>query len=395
MSTELTTPTAELCAEDIALLAKALDTPRRKYQWVQNEDGSILVLDVEVMGVVAPGERADPADSVSREELPEFLAKTHEIEAKLGRQMLYQLNHNDFKTGKPGKVLGRVIDKYVDGDWIRGNILVTNPSAVAAMKRGELPTRSPEYARRGPHRGYMWALACPDALPGHFDDRLPELTLEKSPLTYAMDAGILSAEDQLATCALEGAAALKLEPEANMPLTKEDLEAIGGVVDARVDAKLKAVVDPLNKKVEDMARLSAAGKSDGVTDLDAVQNQAKSLVQNELTALEQQKAKNNLELERSKAMATLSAETTLSKAAINKYLENVGIEAIPFRVNELKARFGKNRDAKIGDEDNAAHGDMAALAKEFEAGGGEKVFHMTQNEYCLAFAGKITEGLEA
>lgn len=195
------------------------------YKWTENGDGSITLLDVEIMGVLDNGERKDAAEVVTRDDLTLFLAKTLEIESKLKRRQLYLLSHNDYKNSKAAPVIGHVHDRYVDGDWIKGRVTVTNPGAIEMAKRGELPNRSPEFIKRGPNRGYMWALAATEGLPGHFDDRLPALILEKMPLTELPELATLCAQDELATCRIE-APPLTLCSDAVHRLTSQDLEAL-------------------------------------------------------------------------------------------------------------------------------------------------------------------------
>lgn len=367
------------------------------YKWVENEDGSITVLDVEVMGVLGAGERKDSAEVVTREDLPLFLAKTLEIESKLKREQLYLLTHNDYKNGKAAPVIGKVRDRYVDGDWIKGKLHVTRPEQIAQVKRGELPNRSPEFIKRGPNRGYMWALAATEGLPGHFDDRLPALILEKMPLTEMPELATLCAQDELAICTLS-APPLTLSPvptssphqnelstETYMPLSKEDLDAIASKFSETIDAKLKPIKDQV-------ATLSAQPKVDDDPE-GAISAQASKLVQDQIAGLEKQKKDNELELARSQAMATLSVETSLTKPAIRKLLEGVPVDAIKYKVESLKAKYGK-ADVKLGDEDTvAAFGEAAALSKEYEAAGGEKELGVTESQYVAMFQGKITEGL--
>lgn len=372
------------------------------YKWIENDDGSITVLDVEIMGVLSAGERKDDAEVVSAEDLPKFLAKTEEIETRLKRSQTYLLGHNDYKNGKAAPVIGRVHDRFVDGDWIKGKLTVTRPESIAQIRRGELPNRSPEFIKRGPNRGYMWALAATEGLPGHFDDRLPALKLEKFPLTGVAEFASLSAEDELATCSLN-APALTLRPaptrpvptsatanqvgqsETDMPLNQDDLKSIGDLFDSKIDAKLK----PLSDKV---ATLSGEHKDDDPEG--ALSAQASKLVQDEMAALAKQREDNELELARSQAMATLSTETSLTKPAIKKMLEGVPVGAIKYKVEALKARYGK-KDIKLGDDDTAAaFGEAASLSKEFEAAGGEEKLGVTEREYVGMFAGKLTEGLD-
>lgn len=364
------------------------------YKWTQNDDGSITLFDVETMGVLKAGERSDGAEVVSREDLPKFIEVTERIERELKRRQTYLLGHNDYKNGKAAPVIGHIEpgSRRIDGDWIKANVRVTSPAEIEKVKRGELPNRSPEFIKRGPNRGYMWALAATEGLPGHFDDRLPALILEKFPLTSAPELATLSAEDEPAVATLQ-APALTLSPvpsshaqlhantETGMSLTKEDLDAIKGVVNDTVDAKIQ----PLADKV---ATLSAQPKSD-----DDPLQVGKQLVEKELETLRKRDEARDVELARTKAVATLSVETVLTAGQIKNMIKDVPLNAMDYKIAELRARYAR-KDARLPDDDPQVFGESAALAKEFEDAGGENKLGITKNEYVGMFAGKFTEGLD-
>lgn len=373
---------------------------KMNYHWAQNEDGSITVHDVEIMGVLKSGERKDEAEVVSRDDLPKFIEVTERIERDLKRRQTYLLGHNDYKNGKAAPVIGYIEpgSRYIDGDWIKARLRVTSPAEVEKVKRGELPNRSPEFIKRGPNKGYMWALAATEGLPGHFDDRLPALLLEKIPLTNVPELATLSAEDEPAIATLQ-VPALTLSPvpsspanpnantETGMSFTKDELKAMLAENNAEIMKGVDAKLKPLAEKV---ATLSAEPGKDDDADPATV---GKQLVEKELETLRKRDEARELDLARTKAVATLSVETVLTSGQIKNFIKDVPLNAMDYKVAELKARYAR-KDTRLPEDEAHAHGEVAALSKEFEDAGGEAKLGVSKNEYVGMFAGKFTEGLE-
>lgn len=155
------------------------------YDWTETDAG-LLVRDVEFMSYVSPEDRPDfglkaPIDAEWFKDAVKTFAD-RKAKGKAGAYVF--LGHN--KWSAESQIIGRIENLSFRDHWLRGDMLITNPIAIAAMKRGELPTRSAEFS---PARKLFWGLALIMGQEGHFDEELPDLIL-------ADDAAALSSDDK-------------------------------------------------------------------------------------------------------------------------------------------------------------------------------------------------------
>lgn len=134
-------------------------------------DKGLLVQNVELMSYVTKKDRPN----MSREVDIAWLNKAVETFLSQKPNKLPRLLRRHNEPGNPAEVIGTVDNLRVEGDWLVGDILVTEPQAQAKLLRGELPSRSAEFS---PGRHLFWGLSLIDGEEGHFDQVLPDLRVE-------------------------------------------------------------------------------------------------------------------------------------------------------------------------------------------------------------------------
>lgn len=144
------------------------------YPWRQTPDG-LLVLGVELMGLIDPAERPDfglPAPGVDAEWM-QRAAKTAELMRDKGKFPRLLRQHN--QPERAAEVVGKVLNVRWQAPWLVGDLLITNPDAAGKAARGEFPSRSAEFRFES---AYLHGLALIEGAEGHFDEELPDLSLQ-------------------------------------------------------------------------------------------------------------------------------------------------------------------------------------------------------------------------
>lgn len=162
--------------------------------------------------------------------------------------------------GHEGPGVGRIIDLRIENKELVGDLLVTNDEVIAMIERGELTERSIE-----------WGWSMKDArlkgialLSGTFgQDSVgwPDLTVtytEEFIQKEFQDFTELAFKTESVQLTLTSVSKSSAKEE-HMPLSKEDLEAIGNLLDNKIDAKLeekmeaKSALEPVNTAKVDEA----------------------------------------------------------------------------------------------------------------------------------------------
>lgn len=233
--------------------------PPMAYEFEQLANGSLVIKNVEVMTTLAMDDRPELKKRGHGIDMV-WLKKTLDVfEARktIGKLPFLMRRHN--KPDREAEVIGRLDNLHLANDWIVADVLVTNPEAIEKIKRGEMPTRSAEFA---PSRNLIWGLSLIEGQEGHFDSKLPELVLEELVL--------LKAADDICHETLNRTIELK---EQQMPLTDEDLVKLGSLIDsavekaidkklAKADPKPKVDPKPGEEDIEGDVALAVSGLKD-------------------------------------------------------------------------------------------------------------------------------------
>jgi hypothetical protein len=337
-----------------------------KYRWEEHADSTITVYDMEIMGTLRAGVRGPKAIDIK------WLRNSVDVYKRwqaLGRNMLLLLGHNDFKNNRQAPVIGKLYDPFVDeprGLLIAKRTHVTDPNAVNKFKRGEFPTRSSEFI---PDAGLVWGLSMLEGFPGHFDSQwnettFPEIILEETPSNLAPELALLFNSDRVMVCS----ATMNQTAELEMALTKEDLEAIKGVVKDTVTTEVKSQIEQLGLKPS----------NDPESDLNVA---AADLVKKERQEIAVLKRDTQLD----GYVAQLSSHTKLNAATVRKMFDGVPNEALKYKFEQLMSKYAK--DVQLDADESGVETVETQLRKEFEQLGGKDRFHMTAEDYVGHVAG--------
>lgn len=173
-------------------------TPLKNYKGKMTENG-LLVKGVELS--VIEVEKFGPT-AITQKEAEQFVAgfKLRQAKQKVGA--FVRLNH-----GGPG--IGKITDLYVDGPFIKGDLLITNPKAIKKIEAGDLTERSIEWAK-----GMFTAVALLDGGMGVDSEEFRDFTvdIEKE---FGLSAAPLTKQ---------------FKQEKEVALTPEDIEMIKGLI---------------------------------------------------------------------------------------------------------------------------------------------------------------------
>lgn len=206
-----------------------------KYRTTETAAG-LLVHDVELLRPISLKERPDFRKAVDLEMMKKMVAnywarKNHPTLPKTA-----QLFRRHNQPGFPADVIGTIESARLEGNWIIGDILITDPEARAKALRGELPNRSPEMDVM---RDLLWGLSLIDGDEGQMGDTLPDLKL--APPNNAVYASEVK-ELELVCCAL-------FNKDSNMDLTA----ALARIKD--LETELAAAKDPeVEQRIEKLSR---------------------------------------------------------------------------------------------------------------------------------------------
>lgn len=131
----------------------------------------LLVKDVELMSYMLPPEKGltEPID----EGWFEAAVKLFDERKANGKLARVKLGH---KAEAP--VIGRVVRLEFRKPWLRGDLLLTEPSAIEAYKRGEFPSLSSEFVALKSYP-LFWGVALIGGDAGHFDEERPDFVPEE------------------------------------------------------------------------------------------------------------------------------------------------------------------------------------------------------------------------
>ena len=220
----------------------------------------LLIHDVELSKETTKAERPDFLRNLDVDVFATFKQHYDERVAagKVGAFVL--LDHE-------GPGVGRILNLRIMEKELVGDLLVTNKDVIGMIERGELTERSIE-----------WGWSKTDALlkgvallPGAFgQDSIgwPDLTVKFTKEWLDTEFQIDPIFKMQTGCVLDTLASDTVPKEDHMPLSKEDLEAIGNVVDARIEAKLAARTESTGDIEADVEK--AAAKLTGERDEEIV-----------------------------------------------------------------------------------------------------------------------------
>lgn len=131
----------------------------------------LLVKDVELMSYMLPPEKGltEPVD----EGWFDAAVKLFNERKANGKLARVKLGH---KAEAP--VIGRVVRLEFRKPWLRGDLLLTEPSAIEAYKRGEFPSLSSEFVALKSYP-LFWGVALIGGDAGHFDEERPDFVPEE------------------------------------------------------------------------------------------------------------------------------------------------------------------------------------------------------------------------
>ena len=118
------------------------------YRWeditLPSGEPAIRVFDIEVMSMLTPDERPEfmLAEAIDGKFFNDVVSLFDQKEAK-GKSTHLLLRHN--KPNEEAEVIGRLERLRWEEPWLMTDAVVTNPEAIAKLKRGELPCRSAEF----------------------------------------------------------------------------------------------------------------------------------------------------------------------------------------------------------------------------------------------------------
>lgn len=192
-------------------------------------DGYMLIKGVEIS--VIELEQFN-SQAITEEIAKDFVAtfKLRQQKGKVGA--FVRLNHK-------GPGIGRMVDLYIDGPYLKADLLITSRSAMAAIERGDLTERSIEYYLEP---NMLTAVALLSGAMGADSEEFRDLTVT---IDETKEFGLAPHDNGLLTKYLVGTKQQKDQP---MALSKEDLEAIGNLVDSKIAARFSK--DPLDIESE-------------------------------------------------------------------------------------------------------------------------------------------------
>lgn len=199
-------------------------------------DAGLLVHDVEILRPISLKERPDFRRAVDESMMHRMVANYYARKNHPTLPKTAQLFRRHNQNGFPADVIGTIESARVDNGWIRGDILITEPEAIAKALRGELPNRSPEMDVL---RDLLWGLSLIDGEEGQMGDTLPDLKLAPpNDVVYASEVKEL----ELVCCAL-------FKKDSNMDLTA----ALARIKE--LETELAAAKDPeVEQKFEKLSR---------------------------------------------------------------------------------------------------------------------------------------------
>lgn len=225
----------------------------KKYTATKTEKG-LVVRDVELMSYVSRAERPKMSVDVDRQ----WLQKAVDVYyARLPGKLPRLLRRHNYST-LPAEVIGTVENLRVAGDWLVGDLTVTEPAAIDKLLRGELPSRSAEFS---PGRHLFWGLSLIDGEEGHFDDSLPDLRVEH----LAKIESDNDIQDDLVCLSYK-------EPDMELKEQLAALQAENAELKTKLaaaeDPEVKQVIEKLTKAHEDEKIRLAAENTKAVAELE-------------------------------------------------------------------------------------------------------------------------------
>lgn len=121
----------------------------------------LLVRDVELMMPMNAGDKG--LDKALSDSWFNSAVKLFNERKALGKLPRFKDGHRN-----EAPVIGRVTDLRYAAPWLRGDILITEPNAIAKFERGEMPSLSAEFVA-SEEFPLLWGVACTQGDMGHFD----------------------------------------------------------------------------------------------------------------------------------------------------------------------------------------------------------------------------------